>query len=511
LKKIPVLHPFIIAVFPALAVLSYSIPEISVSELLLPSAIALTLASLMLLSTWLVLRNIHKAALIVSIFLALVYSTAHVFTLTGLLGVDSPWLGWVLLILIWVLLYPYLLYLIARTGKVLRYSTIILNVATVVMLLISGVRIGMYLPQRIDSGVSLPESHADLQLDTSRYQTPPDIYYIILDRYANARTLDEAYDFDNSEFLSQLAAEGFYVANDSNANYVRTSESLASSMNMEYIDYMDEDSSDLLPLNQKMKNNAVQRQLKSAGYKFIQMGSWSGALRKNENADVNINYCARTSLFSEYMLTSTMPCAVCAELGIVDDPNVRHWKRTKFEFEELAKIPTQYSETPIFTFAHFMVSHPPYAFDADGSFLSPEEVSKRGETDSYRSGVIASNEMVLDLVRQLKSTSEVPPIIILQGDEGPYPDRYQAADRSFHWERAADAEIRQKFGILNAYYLPGVDSSSLYPWITPVNSFRLVFDLYFGTSLGLLPDRSYAYVSYSHPYQFLDITEKVKP
>ena len=387
MKRIPVLHPFIVAVFPALAVLSYSIPEISVDELLLPSAIALTLASLMLLSTWLVLRNIHKAALIVSIFMALVYSTAHVFSLTGLLGMDSPWLGWVLLILIWVLLYPYLLYLIARTRKVLRYSTIILNVATVVMLLISAVRIGMYLPQRIDSGASLPESYADLQLDASKYeaahQTPPDIYYIILDRYANSRTLNEVYDFDNSEFLSQLAAEGFYVANESNANYVRTSESLASSLNMEYIDYMDEESSDLLPLNKKVKDNALQRLLKSTGYKFIQIGSWSGALRKNENADVNINYCARTSLFTEYMLTSTMPCAVCAELGIVDDSNVRHWKRTRFEFEELAKIPTQYSETPTFTFAHFMVSHPPYAFDSDGSYLSPEEVRKRSEMDNY--------------------------------------------------------------------------------------------------------------------------------
>ena len=118
--------------------------------------------------------------------------------------------------------------------------------------------------------------------------------------------------------------------------------------------------------------------------------------------------------------------------------------------------------------------------------------------------------MVIDLVRELKSTSDVPPIIILQGDEGPYPDRYRSAARSFRWEQATDAEVRQKFGILNAYYLPGVDSSSLYPSITPVNSFRLVLDLYFGTSLGLLPDRSYACVSYSHPYELLDITDKLK-
>jgi hypothetical protein len=103
----------------------------------------------------------------------------------------------------------------------------------------------------------------------------------------------------------------------------------------------------------------------------------------------------------------------------------------------------------------------------------------------------------------------VAPIIILQADEGPYPERYRASMRTFKWEDATDMEIKEKMGILNAYYLPGVDGSALYPRITPVNSFRLVFDLYFGTHLGLLDDVSYAYVDYSHPYRFLDVTDRV--
>jgi hypothetical protein len=44
--------------------------------------------------------------------------------------------------------------------------------------------------------------------------------------------------------------------------------------------------------------------------------------------------------------------------------------------------------------------------------------------------------------------------------------------------------------ILNAYYLPqGADQ--LYPSISPVNSFRLVFNSYFGTNFPLLEDVSY--------------------
>jgi Sulfatase len=512
LKRTPVLHPFIVAVFPALALYTYNVQELSLSELVVPFAAALSLASLMLLCAWLVLRNIHKAALIVSLFLALLYSTAYVFTLTGWLGVDSSYLGWMLLAIVWVLFYPFLVYIIARTSKVLRYPTIILNVAMVVMLLISVIRVGMYEFQRMGSNGSLSDSHTDLQLDVSRYETPPDIYYIVLDRYANAATLAEVYDFDNSDFLSQLTAQGFYVANESCANYVRTSESLASSLNMEYIDYMDEASSDMLPLSEKLEDHAMQRLLRSIGYEFIHVGSWWGPLRENNYADVNINYCARMDMFSEYILTSNLPYAISTELGIIDDLTMRQWKRTRFEFEELARIPEEYKGTPTFTFAHFMISHTPYTFDRDGSYLSPEEAGKNSNRDNYVNALTVTNEMVMDLIEKLKSTSEIPPIIILQADEGPYPERYLAGDRTFRWARATDAELKEKMGILNAYYLPGVDYSNprLYPSITPVNSFRMVLDLYFGTNLEPLDDFSYVYANYSRPYKFLDVTQRLQ-
>ena len=512
MKRTLILHPFIVAIFPTLALYTYNTQELSLSELVAPFAITLALATLMLLSTWLLLRNINKAALVVSLFLALVYSTAHIFTLTGWLGIDRPYLGGVLLLLIWALLYPYLLYLIARTSRFLRYPTIILNVATVVMLLISVVRVGIYESQRMGSNGSLSDSQSELQLDVSQHETPPDIYYIVLERYANASTLAEVYDFDNSDFLNYLTEQGFYVASESNANYLRTSESLASSLNMEYIDYMDEESSDLLPLNEKLENNALQRLLKSAGYEFIHVGSWWGPLRENEYADANINYCVRTNMFSEYVLTSTMPYTVCAELGIIDDLTMRQWKRTGFEFDELAKIPNEYEGTPTFTFAHLMISHAPYVFDGDGSYLPPEEANQRSNRDNYVNALTVTNRMVMDLVDKLKSTSEVPPIIILQADEGPYPERYRAGDRTFRWEQATDMELKEKMGILNAYYLPGVDYSDprLYPSITPVNSFRLVFDLYFGTKLGPLDDSSYVYANYSRPYKFLDITQRLR-
>jgi hypothetical protein len=44
---------------------------------------------------------------------------------------------------------------------------------------------------------------------------------------------------------------------------------------------------------------------------------------------------------------------------------------------------------------------------------------------------------------------------------------------------------------LNAYYLPKTAAkASLYPSITPVNTFRILFAAYFGQKLQLLPDVS---------------------
>ena len=85
------------------------------------------------------------------------------------------------------------------------------------------------------------------------------------------------------------------------------------------------------------------------------------------------------------------------------------------------------------------------------------------------------NTRLLEFIDHALAESGGNVIIIIQGDHG--------APETLHKSR--------RLAILNAYYLPKGGNQKLYPSISPVNTFRIVFNTYFGTELDLLPDVSY--------------------
>jgi hypothetical protein len=249
------------------------------------------------------------------------------------------------------------------------------------------------------------------------------------------------------------------------------------------------------------------------GYDFIHVGSWWEPTRQNKYADVNINYSGSLPEFSGLLLRTTAIDPVGRMLGLWYDPRRTQWERSRYEFAKLSEIPE--NEAPTFVFAHFLLPHPEYVFNRDGSFSAPPDATELAQKgfkqvvkERYIDQLVATNRMVESLIDRILEGSDTPPIIILQADEGPIPNGGQRV--SWSYEDSTDAELREKTGILNAYHLPGVDANEvLKPSITPVNSFRLVFNLYFGTSLDLLPNLTYAY-SRSQPYKFYDVTERVQ-
>jgi hypothetical protein len=135
---------------------------------------------------------------------------------------------------------------------------------------------------------------------------------------------------------------------------------------------------------------------------------------------------------------------------------------------------------PKYVHVHLILPHPPFVFGPDGEFTNPADFWNEKKVypgNKFRIGYINQlqfvNTKLLEMIDTILAESETPPIIILQGDHGPWlqPDP-------------------QRFFILNAYYLPD-NKTELYPTISPVNSFRVVFNDYFGANYDMLKDTTY--------------------
>lgn len=165
-------------------------------------------------------------------------------------------------------------------------------------------------------------------------------------------------------------------------------------------------------------------------------------------------------------------------------------------------------EGPKFVFAHILAPHPPFVFDRNGEPLRTREARKRTKNENYLNQLIFTNEKVKEMVDIILAKSNTPPVIILQSDEGPYiSDEYEG---DTIWAEVEPQALKDHMRILNAYHLPGLGSNYLYPEISPVNSFRVIFNAYFDAGFDILEDESYIYPDFSNVTKFIRISELVK-
>ena len=348
----------------------------------------------------------------------------------------------------------------------------------------------------------------------------PDIYYIILDAYGSQDTLENYYNFDNEKFLNFLEEHDFYIATESKTNYPTTHHSLSSSLNMIYVNFV-LDKESIRPgvslSAQLIDYCGICKFFKSQGYQHIHFGNWWEKTKWNQNADVNINYFRYratdfTIMFYETTLVYPLLLKSALILGMevkAPDPKneriLEQYERILFQFEELKKIPD--IEEPTFTFVHLKIPHGPWVFKEDGSYLSPEEGKKIPRKEKYLYQVMTINKKIMEAVENILENSTDPPIIIIQGDHGPQNSIVDPKlKRGIFWNTATIEESQARFGILNVYYLPS-EKDFLYPSVSPVNSFRLIFNNYFGTDLETLPD--YSYAGNTKESFFVNMTDKV--
>jgi hypothetical protein len=500
-----VLHPLLFAAFPVLYLFSQNLAEADVSDAIRPLLFVVGIAAALFGVATLLFRNAHRGGLAVSILVLLFFSYGYVSRAMVDWRIGDLAIGRHRFLLpVWGVLGAAGIFAAVRAGRGLPRITTSLNLVAVGLVLFNAVTIGAYEIRSAARGKPSELEALVSDLPVSGTASDRDIYYIIFDRYGGQDALRKM-GYDNREFLGYLSRKGFYVASESRGNYPKTLLSLASSLNMTYLDVLTREfgknTDDQGPARRLVKEHAVARFLKSRGYRYIQMGSWWGVTSESPLADVNLKL-GGLSEFSSALVETTPLFPVGPAISEELDFRRREYSRALLQFEKVAEA--REIPGPTFVFAHILVPHGPYVFDSNGRYLGEAESERRSFRRNYLDQLTFVNKKVTDLVETLLSGPEKEhPIIIVQSDEGP-------GDAPGNWERASPKSWRQKFPILNTYYLPGVKDHGLYPSISPVNTFRKVFNLYFDADLPLLPDRSFIYQDTRHLYDFIDVTRRVR-
>lgn len=237
----------------------------------------------------------------------------------------------------------------------------------------------------------------------------------------------------------------------------------------------------------------------------MHFGSWWEPTRRNRYADVNFTMYPQEFSWMLYRTTILDPLGV--KLDILD-PYKMQQRLVLRKFDELTEVPEV--DGPKFVFAHILLPHQPFLFGPQGEMLTQEQVEARTETENYSNQLLFVNRQVKRLIDEILSKSDRPPVIVLQSDEGPVAGLKEFKER-VPLGQMTEETLKAHMRIFSAYCLPGVNyQDTLYPSVTPVNSFRIIFDHYFGTDYGLLEDSSYVFEDLRHPYSFIDVTDVVK-
>jgi arylsulfatase A-like enzyme len=124
-----------------------------------------------------------------------------------------------------------------------------------------------------------------------------------------------------------------------------------------------------------------------------------------------------------------------------------------------------------------MVPHEPPLFDSSGNFLSYDQALHASMFDTYTAQIRYANSLIKEIVSSIKAHNKANTIIIIEGDHG----------FGFY---SHDSIPRFAFANMNAIYFPDKDYSRVYDSLSPINTFRIVFDQFFKQRYPLLKDIS---------------------
>lgn len=481
-------HPVLFGVFFTLYLYASNIHEADPIDLPIILGASVLLAAASWLVMRVVLRNGRRAGIASSVFLVLFFSYGHVRMAVEEAGIVYSE---------WMLAIPFLAVFVAvlvpmiRTRRTFANPTKIANGIGLVVVVITVSNVGMAAADLFEAG----DDAVDVEVQAGGTDHP-DIYFILPDEYGGSDSLQSLFGFDNSEFEDFLKSRGFVVP-DVRSNYQLTYVSVPSILNMRHM-YEEPGFEELYKLNKKLvSHNEVMRELRRHGYTIIIVESNVSLTNNFRLADMELCHAGilQSVLFRETVRTTML------------EPLAYHLALTQRDLIlcSLETIPTasDLTDKPAFVFAHMMTPHNPFIFDKDGNV---PDAATPGDWGPYVGQVQHLNSRLMDVIDKILARDEQS-IIIIQSDHG-YRSENMRSTKNF--STLDDTEIRNSYTMMGAYRFPDGADDVVYDGMTSVNTFRLIFDRYFGGEYGLEEDRYFAVWSEDRKnVDFREVTDRL--
>jgi hypothetical protein len=376
------------------------------------------------------------------------------------------------------------------------------SLSTGLLLLLAGVsalgRVG-------GSPRSTPEVAAELlhgAHQASLRASQPDVYCLYLDGYARADVLAGVFSFDNAPFIERLQARGFSIMPDAFANYPTTLASLASALNLSYLQGDEgllgqvEDFGQLLGA---IHGNRVLRLFDAAGYETTVVSADRYAVSGKMMSD-RLETGGTMRLFWSAWLRTTI---LRASPGLLRGLTLGRERRLiQRQFELLGGLVER--QGPKLVIFHVISPHPPYLFRADGSSQLSAETSLTDwlPREAYVEQLQYINSRVVEWVDRVASAGQPPSVILLLSDHGPASGVQQgwAPRKEFVLERTPillAARSSLQLGTL------GLVARS------PISAMRWLVREALEVETGEAEDRAYFSETPRPPYEFVDVTSLI--
>jgi len=503
------LHPLLFAIFPILALWEINFSNMGSLDAMHALLQAIIAAVVLYFILRLITRNKIIAGLISTLMLLLYFTYGQIFLV---IKAVPDWGNKIarhrFMLPLWAAILAVGVFLIYKYWKKLAGLVLYLNLIGLFLLAMSGLQIGMAISREQASTAAqnplLNQADPAFNPQQAGNKTDfPDIYLIVIDSYSRDDRILTRFNYDNSPFSKTLTNMNFVVPKCSMSNYAFTAFSMSSMLNMNYLDAFFTAKGPITSVvpsdfDPYIRNSLVRKNLTELGYKTISFESdypWV----EIPNANIYYRSISARSMLSDFLTPSdfdTELSATTLQTSLSDASIVSGQVRAKLSALErldyylgqdvfstfkignkkyyrildsldyLQNIPE--IPGPKFIYLHSSGLHGSYVLGPNGEFQPTDNI-----VPGYENSLIYMDNRMLQIIPRLIKNSRVPPIIILQGDHGAPPI------------------TNGRLSNYQAIYMPGKGKEVIYSSLTPVNTFRLIFNTYFNAHYPLLKDISY--------------------